>query len=114
MKSSTKLMPTAVMSGSQLRRPSQPAVGDELDGDVDARAEGHAADQRDQEDEPPEHGGARGRHPEDRADDEAREQRAQHEQVAVGEVDQFNDAVDQGVAEGDEREQRSVLQARHG
>ena len=38
----------------------------------------------------------------------AREHRAEHEQVAVGEVDQLDDAVHHRVAEGDQRVQRTV------
>ena len=44
----------------------------------------------------------------ERADDGEREEGAHHEDFAVGEVDQLDDAVDQGVAERDQRDQRAV------
>ena len=42
------------------------------------------------------------------ADDRGREERAHHEDLAVGEVDQLDDAVDERVAERDQRDQRAV------
>src|SRR3972149_3765008 len=44
-------------------------------------------------------------------EDRERHERAEHEQVAVREVDQLDDPVDERVAEGDERDERSVAQA---
>ena len=40
----------------------------------------------------------------------AAEHRAEHEQVAVGEVDQLDDAVHHRVAQGDQRVQRAIRQ----
>ena len=37
--------------------------------------------------------------------------RPEHEHVAVGEVDELDDAVDEGVAECDEREDQAIRQA---
>ena len=43
-----------------------------------------------------------------------RQKRAEHEHVAVGEIDQLDDPVDHRVAQGDQREQRAVGQADQG
>jgi hypothetical protein len=43
--------------------------------------------------------------------DRDRDERADHEHLAVGEVDQLDDPVDQRVAEGDERPDRAVGEA---
>ena len=48
------------------------------------------------------------------ADHGQRQERAEHEHVAVGEVDQLDDPIDHRVAEGDQREQRAVGQPDQG
>ena len=51
------------------------------------------------------------RQSEDRPDQEEREHRAEHEHVAVGEVDELDDAVDEGVAERHQGEDQAVGEA---
>ena len=47
------------------------------------------------------------------ADQRQRQERRQHEQIAVGEVDQLEDAVDHRVAQRDQREHHAVGEADH-
>ena len=54
---------------------------------------------------------ARGDGQPDRADHRVRDEAADHEQVAVGEVDQLDDAVDERVADGDQRPDGAVGEA---
>ncbi len=44
----------------------------------------------------------------DRCDEEEGHEGPEHEHLAVGEVDQLDDAVDEGIAQGDEREDHPV------
>ena len=94
----------------QTRCRAQPAVGEELDRRIDQRPE----DRRDHERrEEPSDDDERGRllvEMEDAHDPGAREEPAQREDVAVGEVDQLQDAVDERVAESDERVDRARRQ----
>ena len=48
---------------------------------------------------------------EDRPDEQEGQHRSEHEHVAMGEVDELDDAVDEGVAEGHEGEDQAVGQA---
>ena len=50
-------------------------------------------------------------HREDRPDEQERQHRAEHEHVAMGEVDELDDAVDERVAEGHEGEDQAVREA---
>ena len=51
------------------------------------------------------------RHGEDRTDQQEGQHRTEHEDVAVGEVDELDDAVDEGVAERHEGEDQAVREA---
>jgi hypothetical protein len=90
--------------GGQLRRVAQRSVDDPVHREVQRGAEDHADRER-QEDAA---GGARrsGVGQAELRDQGQREECAQHEQVAVGEVDQLDDAVHHRVADRDEREER--------
>src|SRR3954467_4612549 len=96
----------------ELGRVAQRAVGHALDHHVEHAADDHREDQR--HDDPA--GDAEGRRrqadPEDARPELRRRERADHEDVAVGEVDQLDDPVDQRVADRDQREDRAVRQAR--
>jgi hypothetical protein len=79
------------------------AVGDALDRRVDDRAEDHAGEERCQD--PADEHESRGvaLELEDRQDERAGEEAAEREYVAVGEVDELEDPVDERVTERDER-----------
>ena len=82
----------------QARRVAQRPVGDLLDREVEHRADDDRRDQRDQQQRP-----ARQAEAGERGDDGPARQRADHQHLAVGEVDQVDDPVDHRVAERDQR-----------
>ena len=91
----------------QLRRVAQWSVGHALDHHVQRSAGDHREEERErQAEDQPERPG-RGREP-DRPEERERREGADHEDVAVGEVDQLDDPVDQRVADGDQRPDGAV------
>ncbi len=91
----------------QLRRVAQRPVAGALDHHVEAAA-GDAGDDQRQQQAADQHR-RRGRDPEpERGPERERDQRADHEHLAVGEVDQLDDPVDHRVAERDQRPDRAV------
>ncbi len=96
--------------GGELGRVAQRPVADPLDHHVE-RSAGDHADEQDQHEPEDRARGARGDGQADRADHRVRHEAADHEQVAVGEVDQLDDAVDERVADGDQRPDGAVREA---
>jgi hypothetical protein len=96
----------------EFRRVAQRAIDDAIDGDVQARTENRHHDQGDADAQQcraePRPLAADSLHD---ADDHAqRQERTEHEQVAVGEVDQPDDAVHHRIAQRDQGEERAVGQ----
>ena len=96
----------------QLRGRAQRPVADALDHRVQRAGAEHRDRQRDQEaeDEQP-RAGALGQA--DRREEPGRDERADHEHLAVGEVDQLDDAVDHRVADRHQRPDGAVREAVH-
>src|SRR5205823_9071806 len=84
------------------RRRAQGPVGDSLDADRERGAPGHAGDEDQDEHERPRQGLEEARALERQEDLDA-DERADDEDLGVGKVDEFEDAVDHRVAERDER-----------
>ena len=98
----------------EARRVAQRPVGEPLDGDARGRpCTGIVISEVDARGPRPARAGRRSaRLAEDVGQDEDRHEGADHEDVAVGEVDELDDAVDHRVAEGDEGVDRADRQAR--
>ena len=99
--------PTAVISGASFGALRKRAVADALD----HRVEHPAGDHRDHEHAEQPDGEADDRVPGGEAEGPVEahgRERPDHEQVAVGEVDQLDDPVDERVAERDQRPDRAV------
>ncbi len=97
-------MPMAEISGASRMRGAQRPIGDPLDRPVPHRGERHPRRQHDQERQ------REGGHPENLGEDEKdqqRDERRQHEHVAMGEIDHADDAVHHRIADGDETIDRS-------
>ena len=90
------------------RRRPQPAVGKEFGGYVDTCSERHAPHQRDNQRE--NRVGSDMLHAENTHHEGGCHDGGQHEEITMGKVDQLDNAVDHGVAEGDQRVEQSVLQ----
>ena len=97
----------------ELGRVAEWLVGDALDADVEPGSDQHR-DREDEQDDPDlqQDRGVAGQ-PEHDRDQEEGEHRAEHEHVAVGEVDELDDPVDEGVAERDQGEDQTVGHADH-
>ena len=91
----------------QPERVPQRPVGDALDGPAIQRGDRHRHQQHDQQDQ-------RDRGQAERDQDQERDQRdeaADHENVAMGEIDHADDAIDHGVADGDQAVDRAEHEA---
>ena len=97
--------------GGELRRVAQRFVGDALDRNVQGRRAQHHDPEDQQDDADLEQDGRIRGDREDRSDQQERAHRTEHEDVAVGEVDELDDAVDEGVAKRHEGEDHPVRQA---
>ena len=95
----------------QSGRVSQASVGDELDARVQRPAEHHRHEQRQQQAAGGDQSGLGTVQAEVRAGHRDGDHRPPHEHVAVGEVDQLDDAVDQRVAEGHQGVDRALRDA---
>ena len=103
----TNDMPTAVISGASRRRVAQRPVGDPLDRGVEERKPDHDHDERDREATDDREHARVDVEAEDADDDRARDEAGEREDVAVREVDQLQDAVDERVPERDEHRRSS-------
>ncbi len=91
-------MPIADSIGRKAERMPQRPVGDALDRPAIQRGDRHRDQKHDQKDH-----GHRGQSDRDQDQEgDQRDEAADHEDVAMGEIDHADDAVDHGVADGDQ------------
>ena len=105
--SSSSPTPSAVMTSRHARRVAQRLVGQPLD---DHRQQRRAEHRRHQGQREHDTGRQSGKMANQRRRGEEGHVGAHHEDVAVGEVDHGQDAVDHGIAEGDQRIDAADLQ----
>ena len=95
--------------GGDARRVAQGPVGEALDGDAEDGAADHAAEHHQREQEPDRH--RRIARAAEHLEHAEADERADHEDVAVGEVQELEDTVDEGVAKRDQRVGAALGQA---
>ena len=91
----------------QAERVPQRPVGDALDGPAVQRGDRHRDQQHDQQDQ---RDGGQAERDQDQEGDQ-RDEAADHENVAMGEIDHADDAIDHGVADGDQAVDRAEHEA---
>ncbi len=91
----------------QPRRGAEPAVDDPVDAPVEHAAEEHRGEHGDERDERDLRPAGAGGNP-NALNGGERQKRAHHEDFAVGEVDELDDAVDEGVPQRDQGDERPV------
>ncbi len=100
-------MPIAEISGARRKRAAQRPVGDALDRPAVERGQRHG-DQQHQEQRQRDRGDA---DRQQRQEGDQRDEGADHEHVAMGEIDHADDAVDHRVADGDQAVDRAERDA---